>query len=106
GQLMGASHASLRDDYAVSGPELDLLADLASAADGVAGARLTGAGFGGCVVALVDAAAAGQVAADVTTRYRAATGRAGIAHVTAAAAGVTVRDDPRGRRVAGGGHRA
>ena len=54
GSLMGASHESLRDDYAVSSPELDRLCRLARDA-GAHGARLTGAGFGGCVVALCDA---------------------------------------------------
>ena len=52
GRLMDQSHASLRDDYDVSGPDLDRLVELARDA-GAAGARLTGAGFGGCVVALV-----------------------------------------------------
>ncbi len=51
GRLMKASHASLRDDFEVSSPELDELGDLATRA-GAAGARLTGAGLGGCVVAL------------------------------------------------------
>ena len=50
---MLASHRSLRDDFQVSTPELDLLVDLSVDA-GVFGARLTGAGFGGCVVALVE----------------------------------------------------
>ena len=53
GALMNRSHASLRDDYAVSSPELDLLVDLASKQPGVFGARMTGAGFGGCTVNLV-----------------------------------------------------
>ena len=52
GALMGASHASLRDDFEVSTPELDGLVDRLTATPGVYGARLTGAGFGGCVVAL------------------------------------------------------
>lgn len=52
GDLMSASHASLRDDYEVSCPELDYLVDLAMEG-GAAGARLTGAGLGGCIVALV-----------------------------------------------------
>ena len=51
GRLLSASHASLRDDYEVSIPELDLLVELLVEC-GAAGARLTGAGFGGCVVAL------------------------------------------------------
>jgi galactokinase len=52
GRLMYASHASLRDDYAVSCPELDTLVDLSRSISGVFGARLTGGGFGGCVVVL------------------------------------------------------
>jgi galactokinase len=51
GRLMSESHTSLRDDFGVSGPELDELTELATAA-GAAGARLTGAGFGGCIIAL------------------------------------------------------
>ncbi len=51
GVLMSASHASLRDDYEISGPELDQLVELARDA-GAVGARLTGAGMGGCIVAL------------------------------------------------------
>ncbi|MGI9602538.1 MAG: galactokinase [Acidimicrobiales bacterium] len=54
GSLMNDSHASLRDDFEVSIPELDRLVSRLQATDGVHGARLTGAGFGGCAVALVD----------------------------------------------------
>ncbi len=54
GRLMLESHASLRDDYEVSCPELDALVEIASATPGVIGARMTGGGFGGCVVALVE----------------------------------------------------
>ncbi|XP_078741306.1 galactokinase isoform X2 [Lampetra fluviatilis] len=53
GQLMAESHASLRDDYEVSCPEADQLVRLSSACPGVLGARITGGGFGGCVVAMV-----------------------------------------------------
>lgn len=53
GQLMVASHDSLRDDYEVTGPELDTLVTAAMQFPGVAGARMTGAGFGGCAIALV-----------------------------------------------------
>ena len=52
GALMNQSHASLKDDYQVSCPELDTIVSLAQAQKGVLGARLTGAGFGGCAVAL------------------------------------------------------
>ena len=54
GQLMVASHASLRDDYQVSTPALDELVAVLRATPGVHGARLTGAGFGGCAIALCD----------------------------------------------------
>lgn len=53
GQLMNASHVSLRDDYEVTGPELDTLAEEAWKIDGVIGSRMTGGGFGGCTVSLV-----------------------------------------------------
>ncbi|NLW15939.1 MAG: galactokinase [Erysipelothrix sp.] len=53
GKLMNASHDSLRDDYDVTGIELDTIVSLAIAQDGVLGARVTGAGFGGCAIALV-----------------------------------------------------
>ena len=53
GRLMNASHVSLRDDYDVTGIELDTLAELAWAQEGVIGSRMTGAGFGGCTVSIV-----------------------------------------------------
>jgi galactokinase len=54
GKLMAESHTSLRDDYQVSCEELDVAVDLASATPGVYGSRMTGGGFGGCTVSLVD----------------------------------------------------
>ena len=68
GRLMKKSHLSLRDDCDVSLPELDALAAALCDCDGVFGARLTGAGFGGCVIALVDAARAEAVGAAVAER--------------------------------------
>jgi galactokinase len=53
GNLMYASHASLRDNYEVSCPELDAVVEICSRVDGVLGARMTGAGFGGCAICLV-----------------------------------------------------
>lgn len=53
GQLMNASHVSLRDDYEVTGIELDTLVEEAWKVEGVIGSRMTGAGFGGCTVSLV-----------------------------------------------------
>jgi galactokinase len=54
GELLAASHASLRDDFEVSTPALDALVEELTATPGVFGARLTGAGFGGCVVAIAE----------------------------------------------------
>lgn len=73
GPLMLASHASLRDDFEVSTPELDLLVDLL-VEHGAYGARLTGAGFGGCVVALVQRNHVDDLVARVVPRYVEATG--------------------------------
>lgn len=53
GQLMNASHVSLRDDYEVTGAELDTLVEEAWKVEGVIGSRMTGAGFGGCTVSIV-----------------------------------------------------
>ena len=73
GSLLLASHASLRDDYNVSTPELDLAVDLL-VEHGAIGARLTGAGFGGCVVALVARPHIADVARKTVARYKAETG--------------------------------
>ena len=74
GRLMRASHDSLRDDYRVSTPELDALVEALVDA-GALGARLTGAGFGGAVVAVCDAGDVSAVGGAAMSRYRAATGR-------------------------------
>jgi len=75
GQLLDASHQSLRDDYEVSHPELDRLVELAREA-GAAGARLTGAGFGGSIVALCRAERAPEVVAALRERFYAPRGAA------------------------------
>jgi len=74
GPLMLASHASLRDDFDVSTPALDALVD-ACMEHGALGARLTGAGFGGCVVALVQRNHSDDLLAKVARSMRATTGR-------------------------------
>jgi len=76
GALMRASHASLRDDYAVSTPALDLLCELGDAALGCAGSRLTGAGFGGCTLHLVEEGAAPDVSRALETGFAASFGYA------------------------------
>ena len=89
GRIMFASHASLRDDFGVSTPELDRLVDLAGDL-GAHGARLTGAGFGGCIVALVPAAHARSFAETITDHYRAATDRVPTAFAVRAVDGAGV----------------
>ena len=74
GELMFASHASLRDDYEVSCEQLDVMVEVAREVEGVYGARMTGAGFGGCTVNLVGSASADAFAARVAPAYTAATG--------------------------------
>jgi galactokinase len=73
GPLFAASHASLRDDFRVSTPELDALVE-ALVDTGALGARLTGAGFGGCVVALLAEARAGASLEQACAAYRQQTG--------------------------------
>ncbi len=75
GELMAASHRSLRDDYAVSCPELDLMVEIASSIPGVYGARMTGGGFGGCTVNLVSRALASGFKSQVAAAYYSATGK-------------------------------
>jgi galactokinase len=74
GRLFAESHASLRDLYEVSSPELDALVDIAGAVPGVVGARMTGAGFGGCTVNLVQDDAVERLRAAVEQEYPARTG--------------------------------
>ena len=74
GKLMNDSHISLRDDYEVTGKELDAMAEAAWKQDGVLGARMTGGGFGGCVVALVKDEAVEDFKQNVAREYEAATG--------------------------------
>ncbi len=74
GRLMYESHASLRDDYEVTIPQLDVMVAAARDISGVMGSRMTGAGFGGCTVSLVETAAVDRFLADVPPRYRRETG--------------------------------
>src|ERR1019366_8349877 len=78
GQLMGASHTSLRDDYEVSCPELDAVVEIAQGigeAGGVIGSRMTGGGFGGCVVSLVKTEAVQRITRSLDVAYEKKTGR-------------------------------
>jgi len=86
GTLMCESHRSLRDDYEVSCPEIDRLVELLMSVPGVLGARLSGGGFGGCVVALVNR----QVIGPVAQALAAASDRQMSHHVVRPAAGAAV----------------
>ncbi|MCU4741575.1 galactokinase [Natronoglomus mannanivorans] len=89
GALMCASHESLRDDYETSCDELDLVVELATEHDGVLGARMTGSGFGGSVVSLVDPDAVDDVEETIRTAYRSETGIDPEIYVCEPAAGAT-----------------
>jgi galactokinase len=70
GQLMVASHVSLRDDYEVTGTELDTIVELALDQQGILGARMTGAGFGGCAIALVKQEKTSEFVFNVKSKYK------------------------------------
>ncbi len=87
GALFAASHASLRDLFQVSCPELDVLVDMAASTPGVVAARMTGAGFGGCTVNLVRPDAIEGLRTRVLADYPARTGREPRLWVAGAVAG-------------------
>ena len=87
GRLLFLSHDSLRYDYQVSSPELDLLVEIADSLDGVFGARMTGGGFGGCTVTLLRPDAVPRFRAAAVDGYRAAYGREPGIYPTVAANG-------------------
>ena len=90
GALMNDCHASLRDLYEVSSPELNAMAAAAQQLDGCYGARLTGAGFGGCTVNLVASEAAPQFTRELAAAYQRATGRQPEIYVCQAAVGAGI----------------
>lgn len=93
GELMYASHASLRDDFEVSCPELDALVEIChmlGEAGGVYGCRMTGAGFGGCTVSLVKTAAVETITGMIQRSYRQATGLDAAISVSRPAAGAAI----------------
>lgn len=90
GGLMFAGHASLRDLYEVSCPELDALVSIARSLPGCYGARLTGAGFGGCTVNLVEQAQAEAFVRSLASKYQRQTGRAAQVYVCKASAGAGI----------------
>jgi galactokinase len=93
GELMYASHRSLRDDYEVSCEELDVLVKIAESIGlrgGVFGCRMTGGGFGGCAVALIQKAAAPEISAKLMAGYKEKTGLDATIFETRPAAGATI----------------
>ncbi len=87
GDLMRASHESLRDDFEVTGPALDALVEAAWEAPGVIGARMTGAGFGGCTVNLVHPDAVDVFMQQVGDAYHRSTGLRADFYVVSSADG-------------------
>jgi galactokinase len=69
GKLFVESHASMRDDYQTSIPEIDMLVEIALENSKVYGARLTGGGFGGSIVAITEPGSARSVAEEITRKY-------------------------------------
>jgi galactokinase len=92
GELMKACHVSLRDDYEVSSPELNRLAEAAWEVAGCYGARLTGAGFGGCIVALVAAEAVPELRDHVSDAYEETFGTRPAVYICHSADGVTAAE--------------
>jgi galactokinase len=81
GKLMYASHQSLDRDYEVSSPELNLLVEIASSLDGVIGSRMTGGGFGGCTVNLIERGRIETFSDVVSRKYESGTGKAPLVYV-------------------------
>jgi len=105
GRLMAASHASLRDDYEVSCPELDLMVGLAKREPGVLGARMTGGGFGGCTINLVQARHSEQVQQSLARKYEAQSGRRPEIYACRAAAGAARLDSGNGEGATQAAHK-
>jgi galactokinase len=97
GSLMSESHRSLRDDFEVSCPELDLMVDLALAAPGIRASRMTGGGFGGCTISLVETERVDDFVKQVGEGYRNATGIPPELYVTSAADGAGPQRPKRGQ---------
>lgn len=90
GRDMNESHTSLRDDYEVTSHELDWLADWSQAQPGVLGSRMTGAGFGGCTVTLIEKAHAAQFVHELPLAYEKASGRQARCWICEAEAGASL----------------
>ncbi len=92
GPLMQESHRSLRDDYEVSCKELDLMVEIAAGQPGLIGARMTGGGFGGCTINLVESTAVADFKCKVAAEYSSKTGLAPEIYVSPASEGAQQMD--------------
>ena len=90
GQLMGASHQSMKDDFEITCPEIDCLVEIAQNVEGVVGSRMTGGGFGGCTVSLIETSKTAEIVETITKKYQSATGIEPVAFVTRPAQGARV----------------
>ena len=89
GTLMNQSHFSMRDDYEISCREIDTLVEIAQATEGVYGARMTGGGFGGCTINLVNTELVGEFSQTLREQYKNSTGIDCEIYVTSASDGAT-----------------
>ena len=90
GELMNSSHKSLRDDFEVSSNDLDLIVESALKAPGCIGARMTGAGFGGCAVALVETKKTEDFVKNVLDSYQTSAGKKALLYVCKASDGISI----------------
>ena len=90
GQLMGASHRSMKEDFEITCPEIDRLVEIAQLVEGVIGSRMTGGGFGGCTVSLIETSRTAEIVSAITSRYQSETGIEPVAFVTRPAQGARV----------------
>ncbi len=94
GELMNESHASLRDNFEVSLKEIDLLVSRTQAHPGVLGSRLTGAGFGGCTVSLMNSSSVGSYINRVLPQYAEATGITAQVYIAKVSDGASIIERP------------
>ncbi|MDR2115220.1 MAG: galactokinase [Planctomycetaceae bacterium] len=92
GKLMYESHASMRDDFEITCAEIDLLVEIAQSTDGVIGSRMTGGGFGGCTVSLVESSKVDKISKTISEQYCSKTGIEPVISVTHPAQGAMILD--------------
>ncbi|MDR2439983.1 MAG: galactokinase [Planctomycetaceae bacterium] len=93
GKLMYESHVSMRDDFEITCTEIDLLVEIAQSTDGVIGSRMTGGGFGGCTVSLVESSKAGKISKTITEQYSTKTNIEPVVFATCPAQGAMILEN-------------